>query len=289
MALAAPAVTGCVTKERYLAALGDASYARNQAVEAQARLVKALDDIKALEKDIADRDAKLNELTASSANLSREIEELQALNVTLSDRLRRAGQSVESLATDKSTLAKDLSETKKQLEELRKQQALADARAHELQTLVGKFQGLTDAGKLEVSVRDGRLMLDLPNDVLFESGRDELLAVGKETLLEVAAVLKTISDRRFQVAGHTDNVKISTNRFPSNWELSTARAVRVTRLLQEAGVQPAQLSAAGYGEYDPAFPNDTGENRAKNRRIEISVVPDLSGLAPAPAPATEKI
>lgn len=288
-ALAVVLATGCVEKERYVAALADAAYARDQAVAAQSRLSSALVEIEALKKDVADRDLKLNELTASSANLGREIEELQALNVTLTDRLRRAGQSVDALASDKSALAKDLADTKKQLDELRKSQALAESRARDFQAMIAKFQGLTDAGKLEVSVREGRLILDLPNDVLFDSGHDDLKSTGKETLLEVAAVLKSIPEKRFQVAGHTDDVKISTNKFPSNWELSTARAVKVTRLLQEAGVPPAQLSAAGYGEFDPAAPNDSDENRAKNRRIEISVVPDLSALVGPALTPTEKI
>ena len=147
---------------------------------------------------------------------------------------------------------------------------------------------LTKLG-LAVNIRNNRMVISLPGDVLFDSGRDELKSAGKETLVEVAAVLKTIGERHFQVAGHTDDVKISTNKFPSNWELSTARAVRVTRLLQESGVNPAQLSAAGYGEFDPAVPNDSDENRGKNRRIEISVVPDLSGLVSPSAPSTERI
>lgn len=280
---------GCVEKDRYVAALADAAYARDQAISAQSKLTRALDQIESVKKDVADRDAKLNELQASSANLAREIEELQALNVTLTDRLRRAGHSVDALATDKSALAKDLADTRKQLDELKKSQAIAESRARDFQAMIAKFQGLTDAGKLEVSIRDGRLILDLPNDVLFDSGHDDLKSVGKETLLEVASVLKTIPDKRFQVAGHTDDVKIATNKFPSNWELSTARAVKVTRLLQEAGVPPGQLSAAGYGEFDPVSPNDTDENRAKNRRIEISVVPDLSGLVGPALTATEKI
>lgn len=279
-------VSGCVEKERYVAALADAAYARDQAVAAQRALTTALEDIEALKKDIAARDAKLNDLNASSANLTREIEELQALHVTLTERLKRAGLSVEALASDKSALAKDLTETRKQLEEMKKQQALAEARSKDFLALIEKFRGLTDAGKLEVRVRDGRLILDLPNDVLFDSGRDELKREGKETLASVAEVLTTIAEKRFQIAGHTDDVKIATSRFPSNWELSAARAVKVTRLLQESGVKPAQLSAAGYGEFDPACPNDSDENRAKNRRIEISIVPDLTGLALPPESPT---
>ena len=85
-------------------------------------------------------------------------------------------------------------------------------------------------------------------------------------------------DRRFQVAGPPDNDKISTPRFPSNWELSTARAVEVVKLLVDAGMDSRNLSAAGYGEFAPVESNDTPEGRGKNRRIEITLVPNLEEL-----------
>jgi chemotaxis protein MotB len=100
-------------------------------------------------------------------------------------------------------------------------------------------------------------------------------------------------DRRFQIAGHTDNVKIQTPRFPSNWELSTARAVEVLKLLIDAGMDAKGISAAGYGEFAPVASNDAADGRARNRRIEIALVPNLEELvqlpgaeptAPPPAP-----
>lgn len=86
------------------------------------------------------------------------------------------------------------------------------------------------------------------------------------------------NDRKYQVAGHTDDVPIHTARFASNWELSTARAVEVVRFLISNGMKPQQLSAAGFGEFDPAVPNDSTEHRAQNRRIEIVLLPNLSEL-----------
>jgi chemotaxis protein MotB len=94
----------------------------------------------------------------------------------------------------------------------------------------------------------------------------------------VAQVLATIGDRRFMVSGHTDNVPIKTARFPSNWELSTARAVEVVQLLVAGGMKPTVLGAAGYGENDPVATNDTPEHKAQNRRIEIVLEPNLSDL-----------
>ena len=137
-----------------------------------------------------------------------------------------------------------------------------------------------DAGKLKVALRNGRMIIELPNDVLFDSGKDELKAEGKTTLVEVAKVLKTVAGRRFQIAGHTDDVKISTSRFPSNWELSTARAVDVTRFIIEQGMDPKQVSAVGYGEFDPVVSNDSPEHKGQNRRIEIALQPNLSDLPP---------
>jgi len=144
--------------------------------------------------------------------------------------------------------------------------------------LVGRLQDMIDAGQLEVRVEDGRIVLVLPNDVLFESGSAELGDAGRATLTNVAAALSSLTDQRFQVEGHTDNVPISNDRFASNWELSTARAVSVVNLLIEQGVAPENLSAAGFGEFSPHSPNDTDENRAQNRRIKIVLLPDLGNL-----------
>ncbi|MEO1175125.1 MAG: OmpA family protein, partial [Myxococcota bacterium] len=85
-------------------------------------------------------------------------------------------------------------------------------------------------------------------------------------------------DRRFLIAGHTDDQRIRTKRFPNNWHLSTARAVSVLEFFVDQGFTPNNLAAAGYGEFSPVAPNDSKENRALNRRIEIILVPDLSEL-----------
>jgi chemotaxis protein MotB len=93
-------------------------------------------------------------------------------------------------------------------------------------------------------------------------------------------VLDTVGDRDFLVAGHTDNVPIRTMLYPSNWELSTRRAVEVVHILVAQGMNPKVLAAAGYGEFDTVAPNDTAEHRAQNRRIEIVLQPNLSDLPP---------
>jgi chemotaxis protein MotB len=242
-----------------------------------------------LGQELKVRDARLADLTVARANDTKKIDDLVALNGELSQRLRSVGQSVETLADEKGSLSKALTETRVRLEELRRQQAAAEARAAQFRELAARFQKLVDSGQLKVIMRGGRMVLELSNDVLFDSGKTDLKLVGKQTLVEVATVLRAMPERRFQVAGHTDNVKIATPRFPSNWELSTARAVEVVKLLGDSGMDRRNLSAAGYGEFAPVETNDTPEGRAKNRRIEITLVPNLdelvsvAGAEPAPA------
>jgi chemotaxis protein MotB len=126
------------------------------------------------------------------------------------------------------------------------------------------------------------MVIELANDILFDSGKTEVKPVGKQALAQVATVLMTLPNRHFQVAGDTDNVPIQTARFPSNWELSTERAVQVVRFLVAQGMKPEVLSAAGYGEFDPIAPNDTAAGRAKNRRTEISLQPNIDELVALP-------
>jgi chemotaxis protein MotB len=283
LAMLASLGTGaCVPKDEHARALSDLQFSRNQAADLDGKLRAAQAEIARLQAEMSTRDAKLEAANVAQADLIRKLDELAVLNAALQERLARAGQNVEQLvsekgqlASEKGSLAKTLEDTRKQLEELRRQQAAAEARAAQFQELVRRFGKLADAGKLRVVLRQGRMIVELPNDVLFDSGSATLKQEGKATLLEVGKVFASMPDRRFQVGGHTDNVKISTQRFPSNWELSTARAVSVVRLLLEAGMKPDNLSAAGYGEHDPAAPNDTAENKQKNRRIEITLVPDL--------------
>lgn len=280
--------TACVRVELYDEAMYNLQMARSEAARSgqaaaalNAEVQRLNGELARLGQELKARDARLAELGLQHANDAKKLDDLVALNNELSQRLKAVGQSVETLAGEKGNLSKALAETRARLEELRKQQAAAEARAAQFRELAARFQRLVDAGQLKVVMRAGRMVLELSNDVLFDSGRTDLKEVGKKTLVEVAHVLRTMPDRRFQVAGHTDNVKIQTSRFPSNWELSTARAVEVLKILVDAGMDSRTLSAAGYGEFTPLESNDTPEGRSKNRRIEITLVPNLEEIAGA--------
>jgi chemotaxis protein MotB len=172
--------------------------------------------------------------------------------------------------------------TKAELEELRQQKAAADARAQLFDDFVKKFKSMIDAGKLDITTRRGQIVLALATDVLFDEGKTDIKPEGKTAIGEVASALKGVSARRFQVAGHTDTFPIHNKDFASNWELSTARAVAVVKLMVKEGVKSDSLSAAGYAEFDPSQPNTTDKGRAKNRRIEIVLVPNIEELVKMP-------
>ncbi len=163
-------------------------------------------------------------------------------------------------------------------DELKRQKEAAEARGKLFDEFVKKFQKMIDAGKLDITTRRGQIVLALDTDVLFDEGKTDVKADGKTALTEVADALRGLKNRRFQVAGHTDAAPIKTKEFPSNWELSSARAIAVVKLLISKGVRPEVLSAAAHAEFDPAESNASNKGRAKNRRIEIVLVPNVEEL-----------
>ncbi|HEY4015730.1 MAG TPA: OmpA family protein [Polyangiaceae bacterium] len=288
--VAAPALGGCVPQNKYDALLADSQSAHAQLLAGAQKEKQQDEDIAKLRQDLADaqaqmqdRDQKLSDMSTSSHNVQAQLDEATAINAKLRGELERLGKNVDAMLQEKGTLSKALEDAKTRLEELRKAQAAAEARAALFQQFVQKLKKMIDAGQLKVGTRAGRLVIQLPNDVLFDSGQTAIKPKGKEALAQLAKVLVTVPGRAFQVGGHTDNLPIQTARFPSNWELSTARAVEVVKFLIAQGVAPKALSAAGYGEFDPVAGNETPDGRAKNRRIELTLQPNLDELVAAPA------
>jgi chemotaxis protein MotB len=171
---------------------------------------------------------------------------------------------------------------KADLQRLRREKAATEARAALFHDLAQKLEKMVDAGDLRIVLRGGRMVLQLPNDVLFDTASTDVKVAGRNALEKIAAVLKTVQGHAFQVAGDTDNVPIDTVRFPSNWELSSARALAVVHLLIKQGMEPTVLSAAGYGQFDPIAPNDNADGRSKNRRTEITLQPNIEELMAVP-------
>jgi chemotaxis protein MotB len=289
---------GCVPQGKYDAALKDAQQAHADATGAHQNAQQCSDDLaKAraqvdqlntsildLQSRTAARDHAIATAEGTSKDLQSKLDNAIAENDQLRKELARLGKNADALLAEKGSLSSALADAKSRLEELRKAQQAADARASLFRQLALKFHKMIDAGELKIVLRNGRMVLQLPNDVLFDSGQTGIKPAGRQALTHVAAVLRTISDRHFQVAGNTDNVPITTSAFASNWELSTRRAVEVVHYLIEQGLRPELLSAAGYGEFDPVAGNDSPDGRAKNRRIEISLQPNIDELVSIPVP-----
>lgn len=231
----------------------------------EAELATALKEKDSLKEENAKLKAKVDDLDKQIADLQARMAQVKAYGKGKAD---EAGQ-----------LAAGMENLQKRLDELEKQKKIAESRAAMFRSLAEKLRSMVDAGQIQVTVRNGRMLLVLPNDILFDSGKTELKPEGKDAIAKVAKVLATMPpDRHFLVAGHTDNLPIKTRKFQSNWELSTQRAVEVVRLLIDNGMKPSQVGAAGYAEYDPAADNATPEGQRQNRRIEIVVEPNLSEL-----------
>ncbi len=150
------------------------------------------------------------------------------------------------------------------------------------------MQKEVEQGQVKITQLADRLSLNIVDKILFPSGEDHISEQGKEVLKRVGAVLKQAKDKTIRIEGHTDNIPIAKSlktRFPSNWELSTARATNVVRFLQdEARIDANSLEAVGMGEYHPLASNKTPAGRSQNRRIEIILFPRVGSLTKELAP-----
>jgi chemotaxis protein MotB len=144
------------------------------------------------------------------------------------------------------------------------------------ESLLEKMKSEISKGQVTISELKGKLTVNMVDSILFDSGKAEVKEGGLEILGKVISILKDVNDKSIRIEGHTDNVPIVgglAKRYPTNWELSAARAINVARYLQDQGIDPGLLSAVAYGEWKPVATNDTAEGKAKNRRIEIILAP----------------
>ena len=213
----------------------------------------------------------LGELERKHGALEKEYEKTSSQNDALNAQLAEMGMSAEDSKRRQNEL-------QTMIEQLRAKERQAEARLQTFRAMLERFNAMIASGKLRVRIVRNRMVVELAENILFDSGRADLKSEGQEALTEVANVLQSIAGRDFQIAGHTDDVPIKSRRFPSNWHLATARAVTVTEFLAEKGVDRNRLSAAGYADTQPVTPNDTPEGRAQNRRIEIVLMPNLDEL-----------
>lgn len=194
----------------------------------------------------------------------KKIEELNAerlRNEELAVRLERAEAAATERASKESTAA---------------EQAARVAEVRETyDRLIDRLKEEMSEGNVDLSADAGRVVISLGDNILFRSGRARLQPEGKKVLGKVAAVLVSSDAPYFRIEGHTDSLPIKgrlADIFPTNWDLSAARAASVVSFLKENGVDPAKMILAAYAHYRPIASNATPEGRKRNRRVEIALI-----------------
>ena len=265
------AIVSCVPQADYDELKRELDTARTALLDAQGRADGLSAEVANNRELLARYEAEIEAAHAEAAALRRDLE------MTAVQRDARAAELANAMK-DQDALQDSIDAMTRALAEANERELAAQQRVYEFKKLLSRFQSLIDAGKLRIKIVDGRMVLELPTDILFASGSATLSPEGDAALQEVGGVLAEMRDRSFQVEGHTDNVPIETRRFSSNWELAAARALGVRATLETAGMKPEQLSAASFGETRPVADNSSAAGKAANRRIEIVLVPDLSSL-----------
>ncbi|MFL5345668.1 MAG: OmpA family protein [Hyalangium sp.] len=232
-----------------------------RAATAEAEALKAHERTKAVEQE--------------QKALAEKLASLDSERSQLSNRLSQLSTERDQLSTERDQLSQAVQEKEAELARLKAT----------YQNLEEKMKAEIADGEIRLSQAEGRIQVDLVDKILFDSGEASLTEHGAGVLARLGAVLVGVEGRTIQVSGHTDDSPPSQRlaaTFPTNWELSVARAVNVVRFLQEKANVPARrLVAAGYGETHPVASNATPKGRARNRRIEILLIPDLPAARPA--------
>jgi chemotaxis protein MotB len=243
-------ITSCVPTRKYKAS--------------EAALQNARNDSAALANKVAD-------LQASVGQLKQQVGELTNQN----------GQLSNDAANKQSQLGKSRQELAAQQKRLEQLQGLMDQQRKAIQDIRKKMSDALvgfNSNELTVSIKNGKVYISLQENLLFPSGSAVVNPKGKEALSKLADVLNNNTDITVDIEGHTDSVPIR-GRYQDNWDLSTARANSIVRVLtKDYKVDPERVIASGHSQYDPVQTNSTAEGRALNRRTEIILSPKLDEL-----------
>ncbi len=268
--LALTLATGCVSSGKYEKKAAEATKFRQDWEDEVARRA-------VLQQKIATMQAQLDTLVSDVNSLR---EKIRSDEGTLSQKEAELRASRERLL-ELQALVDELSKSKRKLEAAK---AELEKRSGEYEEIASSLRSEIEAGRVEIQELRGRTTVKMKDKILFASGSATIGAEGKAALRKVADALRGRQGRTIRVEGHTDNVPTGTSSpFPTNWELSTARALAVVHFFQDTGVDPTRLSGAGYAEFQPVDTNDTPDGRSQNRRIEIVLVPIEGAVVPPAA------
>ncbi len=259
--------SGCLVAEStYLKKVEEADGLSKELTELQQVHKKLVQENAALKTQFG----KLTEDAATLAGDKKQLEDiLKAKSDTLSKNITDLRQEVAALKVENSRLNGEISALQKAKEEKVKEVSGT------YEQLLANMKNEIAKGQVTISELKGKLTVNMEAAILFDSGKADVKPEGLDILSKMVETLKGVSDKAIRIEGHTDTVQITgalTRTFPTNWELSAVRAINVTKFLQQQGIDPRNLSAAAFAEHKPVADNSTKEGRAKNRRIEITLV-----------------
>jgi chemotaxis protein MotB len=265
---------GCVSSGKYQERLTDIDKLKNNVSSLEvtlkqkeselAKLNEEYEDVKKHDLAISEDNRNLNDiLKAKKDELNKIIAELRAKLADGEVEIFSLQKHMDELSQEK---AQAIAEKEKSIAGLKKT----------YDSMVGAMQEEVEKGEVTITQLKDKLTLSMVEAILFDSGSSKVKKNGEKVLDRVAEILKKVTDKQIRIEGYTDNVPIGgalAEKFPTNWELSTARATNVVRYLQRDGIDPQLLGACGYSEYRPIALNNTEEGKAKNRRIEVVLTP----------------
>jgi chemotaxis protein MotB len=233
------------------------------------KLVKSRAMVDQLQKDSAYTHGKLNDCYAQVKTLYDDKTNLQNENASAQNDLKDLS------ASSKMTIADQAKRLKSLQTMIQAQKDVMSKLKNSISDALMNYK--TD--ELSVYTKDGNVYVSLAEKLLFKSGSDVVDPKGKEALKTLAQVLNNTKDITVVIEGHTDNVPIKTSKFKDNWDLSTARATSIVRILtKDNGFDPNRITASGRSQFHPIKENETADGRAGNRRTEVILSPDLKEL-----------
>jgi len=225
------------------------------------------------------------------------VDQLENVNANKQDQLNTCNEQMKKLKEDNLSLQNENTIIQKDLKALSSESMMTIAdQAKRLKSLQDMIQAQKDLmldlrnsiasalmnykkDELSVYTKDGNVYVSLQEKLLFKSGSDVVDPKGRQALKSLAQVLNNTNNISVLIEGHTDNVPIKTKLFQDNWDLSTARATSIVRILTtDNGFDPNRITATGRSEFHPVDSNDTADGRAANRRTEVILSPDLNEL-----------
>jgi len=246
--IAGLSMTSCVSTKKFKASEARA----NQLQTEKSTVQNNLNDCNATVKDLNDQKTAL---LSQNSSVQNDLKELTAESkLTIADQARRLKKLQDMIQAQKDVMTK-------------------------LKNSIAQAMMTYKTDELNVYIKDGNVYVSLAEKLLFKSGSDVVDPKGKEALKSLALVINNTKDISVMIEGHTDNVPIKTNKFKDNWDLSTARASAIVRILTvDDGFDPTRITASGRSQFHPIMANDATEGRASNRRTEIILSPDLKEI-----------